>query len=306
MTSDWLWPVFHYSAANHTPYGYTAILSHETDIWNSGWIARIVLLVTNGPLFTIPLLPLLATAIFGWLALPRHSRMPDSRWQHFLFVSAFCVALLISVLLAKRPDFVHLDYLAPIFYIALAWALQELNVQPRLWRSAVSFVSVYIVVSSTAFALAMLSAPLRAHWHLATARGTIVIDAADHSLEKVQANVDPREKLFVYPYEPLYNYLTGTFSPARYDFLEPGMHTAEQFQESLHALAADQTRVILLDTTFYERFAWISPNAPKNLSAAKDPLEEYIFAHYRTCGGPITNQYWTFLVMIRNDQPCIS
>jgi hypothetical protein len=122
----------------------------------------------------------------------------------------------------------------------------------------------------------------------------------------VLANVTPKEKMFVYPYEPLYNYLTGTLSPTRYDFLEPGMHPPEQFQDALHALATDQTRVVLFDTTFYERLAWISPNAPKNLSAAKDPLEEYIFAHYRTCGGPITNQYWTFLVMIRNDQPCIS
>jgi hypothetical protein len=82
------------------------------------------------------------------------------------------------------------------------------------------------------------------------------------------------------------------------------MHTSEQFQESLGALKANRTRVVLLDTTFFERLAWISPKAPKNLIAANDPVMDYIFENYRKCEGPIANQYWTFLLMVRKDQPC--
>src|SRR5439155_4261176 len=101
--------------------------------------------------FTIPLLPIGAAAIFGWFALARPSRELGPQWQHFTFVSAFCLGLLISVLITKRPDFVHLDYLAPIFYIVLAWAVQRLNLESRLWRSTVPFACFYILISSTAF-----------------------------------------------------------------------------------------------------------------------------------------------------------
>jgi 4-amino-4-deoxy-L-arabinose transferase-like glycosyltransferase len=304
MISGSLWPLFHYSAANRTSYGYTAVFSREAGVWKSGLIARIVLLVTNGPLFIIPLLPLLATAIFGWLALARPSKGLGPRWQHFIFVSAFCVGLLISVLTTKRSDFVHLDYLAPIFYIVLAWAIQGFNLESRPWRSALPFVGVYILISSTAFGLAVLSGPLGAHQQVATARGTITIDDRDHSLESVEKSIKPGEKMLVYPYEPLYYYLTGTFSITRYDFLQLGMHTPDQFQESLRALETNQTRVILFDTTYNERLAWTSPNAPASLFSAADPVADYIFSHYRKCEGPIANQYWTFLLMVRKDQPC--
>jgi 4-amino-4-deoxy-L-arabinose transferase-like glycosyltransferase len=306
MISGSLWPLFHYSAANRTFYGYTAVFSHEAGIWHSGWIARIVLLVTNGPLFTIPLLPIVAAAIFGWFALARSSTVLGSRWQHFTFVSAFCLGLLISILTTKRPDFVHLDYLAPIFYIVLAWAVQGLNLESRWWRSVMPFACFYILISSTAFGLAMLAAPLGAHQQVATARGRVTLDDRDRSLEIVQRSVRPGEKILVYPYEPLYYYLTGTFSITRHDFLQPGMHTPEQFQESLESLQANQTRVVLFDTSYKERLAWTSPNAPIGLFKGHDSLPDYIFAHYQKCEGPIANQYWTFLLMVRKDQPCVS
>src|SRR5204863_8404561 len=112
-------------------------------------------------------------------------------------------------------------------------------------------------------------------------RGNITVDGADHSLESVQRSVTRGEKIFVYPYEPLYYYLSGTFSVTRYDFLQPGMHTREQFQESWRALDAERPRVVLFDTKFYERLTWISPNASVTLVTAKDPVTDYIFAQYR-------------------------
>jgi 4-amino-4-deoxy-L-arabinose transferase-like glycosyltransferase len=304
MITGSLWPLFHYSAANRTFYGYTAVFSHEAGIWHTGWIARIVLLVTNGPLFIISLLPLVAAGIFGWFALARPSRELSPRWQHFTFVSAFCLGLLISVLTTKRPDFVHLDYLAPIFYIVLAWAVQGLNLESRWWRSVVPFACFYLLISSTAFGLAMLAAPLGAHQQVATARGRVTLDDRDNSLEIAQRSVRPGEKILVYPYEPLYYYLTGTFSVTRHDFLQPGMHTPEQFQESLEALEANQTRVVLFDTSYKERLAWTSPNARMGVFNAHDSVSDYILAHYQKCEGPITNQYWSFLLMVRKDQPC--
>ena len=64
--------------------------------------------------------------------------------------------------------------------------------------------------------------------------------------------------------------------------------------------------MVLFDTSYKERLAWTSPNAPVGLFNARDSVSDYIFAHYQKCEGPITNQYWTFLLMVRKDQPCVS
>ena len=137
-----------------------------------------------------------------------------------------------------------------------------------------------------------------------TVRGSIRIDNADRSLEYVQAHVIPGEKILIYPYQPLYYFLTGTSSPTRYDFLQLGMHTPEQFQETLEELVADQTQVVLFETSVAENRVLTSPETPLKLFAGKDPVEEYIFRQYRTCAGPMKNQYWTFLFMVRRDIPC--
>ena len=150
----------------------------------------------------------------------------------------------------------------------------------------------------------MLWPPLRAHHRVRTARGTVRTDDADRTLDYVQANVTAGEKIFVYPYEPSYYYLTATFSPTRFDFLQLGMHTADQFQESLRQLAADPTRVVLFETSFREKLSWSWPNTPLDLVAARDPVEDYIFAHYRPCSAPMENGYWRFVFMVRKDLPC--
>jgi hypothetical protein len=38
--------------------------------------------------------------------------------------------------------------------------------------------------------------------------------------------------------------------------------------------------------------------------ASRDPVQDFIFAHYRSCAAPMTNQYWRFLFMVRKDLSC--
>jgi 4-amino-4-deoxy-L-arabinose transferase-like glycosyltransferase len=302
MLADWFWPVFHYSTTNSVPYGYVVASSNGADLWHASWGVRVILLLVVGPLLIIPLLPGAAAGIFGRFAFRRGPL--DQRTAYFVLGSAVLTGLLIAILVTKRADFTHLDYLAPLFYLALAWVVDGLRLQSRLWRSLMPFVVLYVFLSSTAFGMTMLSGALRAHHQIRTVRGTVRTDDADYSLDYVQANVKPGERIFVYPYEPMYYYLTGTFSPTGFDFLQLGMHTPEQFQESLAGLAADRTRVVLFETSVAEKLAWTSPDTPLQLAAARDPVAEYIFTHYRVCAGPMTNQYWRFLFMVRKDLPC--
>jgi hypothetical protein len=260
-----------------------------------------------GPLFIIPILPIAASGMFTRFALFKSTNHAlGQRWRYWVFVSAALAGLLGAVLLTKRADFIHLAYRAPLFYLVLAWLADGLNFTSSFWRSTKPIVLGYALLSSTVFGMAAVSLSLNAHHKISTARGQVRTDDSDHSLEYVQSHVAPGEKMFVYPYEPFYNFLTGTMSPTRFDFLELGMHTPAQFQQSLQSLASDQTRVVLFETSFIEKLARTSPNTPLSLLAARDPVADYIFQHYRTCAGPMQNQYWTFLFMVRKDLPCAS
>lgn len=304
MIRDCTWPFFHYSTTNRTPYGYMVASSNGAELWKSGWGARIVLLLFSGPFFIIPLLPFVGLAVCCRFGFARSSRLRiDKQWAYWIMVSSVLSGLLISTILTRRPDFTHLDYLAPLFYIALAWVFAGLQSKSRLWNSVMPVVALYVFVSATVFGMAMLVGPLGAHQRIKTARG-VIRTPNDTSLGYVLSHVAPGETMLVYPYEPLYYYLTGTKNPTRFDFLQPGMHTPEQFQQVLTELRADQTRVVLFETSTAEKLVWTSPDTPLSIIAAKDPLQEYIFAHYVPCGGARENQYWRFLFMMRKDIPC--
>jgi hypothetical protein len=109
--------------------------------------------------------------------------------------------------------------------------------------------------------------------------------------------------LFVYPYQPLYYYLTATSNPTGFDFLQPGLHTAEQFHQMLTELEKQQTNVVIFTPSFRDFIAVSWPDTPLSVIAAKDPVAEYLLQHYRVCqvmnSGPAI--YW---FMLRMNQPC--
>jgi 4-amino-4-deoxy-L-arabinose transferase-like glycosyltransferase len=305
MLEGWAWPLFHYSVANQLPYGHVVMSPNGPGFWSGPWGSRVIMSIVLGPLLLIPVLPIIAVGIFIWFTFRRSRReLLGQKWAYWVLISSVLCGLLFSTLLTRRPDFTHLNHLAPLFYLVLAWVLDGLDLQWRVWRSLVPVVAFYAFLSATAFGMAMLWAPLRAHHKVRTARGTVRTDDADRTLDYVQANVTPGETIFVYPYAPSYYYLTATFNPTRFDFLQLGMHTADQFQESLRELAADRTRAILLETSFKEKLSWSWPNTPPDLVAAKDAVEDYILANYRPCSGPMENGYWRFVFMVRKDLPC--
>jgi len=306
MLTDWVWPLFHYSVANKLPYGYLVTSTPDgAELLAGSWPFRLIMLIVMGPCLLLPVVPLLALGILAWLALKRsRSEHRSGKWTYGVLVSATLAGLLLATFLTKRPDFTHLNYLAPLFYLVVAWVLDGLNVPSHLWRSLKPLLVLGIFLSFTAFGMAMLWGPLGARHTFRTARGTIRTGDPDFALEYVQAHVTPGEKILVYPYQPLYYYLTATFSPTRFDFLQPGMHTPDQFQGATREVLADRTRVVLLETSFREKCSVGWPNTPPQVIAARDPVEDYIFAHYRPCTALAANAFWHFVFMVHKDGSC--
>jgi hypothetical protein len=306
MLTDWVWPVFHYSGANRLPYGYLVMSTPDRGVlWSGSWVERLATLLILGPCILLPILPLVALGVLIWLVLKRSGDGPPARTRaYFLLVSAVLCGLLSSTFLTKRPDFTHLNYLAPLFYLVLAWLLDGLNVPSRLWLAVKPLVMFLAFLSYTAFGAMLLLGSWGAHNKLPTARGTIRTQNPDTAVEYIQAHVAPGERIFVYPYQPLYYYLTATFSATRFDFLQPGMHTSDQLQESIAELEANHPPVVLFEASFSENIELLWPETPLGAITAKDPVADYIFAHYRPCRALSASGFWQFVFMVRQGDSC--
>ena len=306
MLTDWVWPLFHYSDVNRLPYGYVLFSTADrAGSFAGSWIYRLLLLFVMGPCILLPVLPIITVGIMIWFALkPPRKGVAQDKWAYGVLVSAALSGLLFSTLLTRRPDFTHLNYLAPLFYLVIAWVLDGFNLPSRLWHSIKPFFALGVFLSFTAFGMAMLWGPLGAHHELRTARGTLRTGVPNDALEYVQARVTPGERILVYPYQPLFYYLTGTFSPTRFDFLQPGMHTADQVRESLREFVADRTRVVLSITSFRDEIYLVWPNTPSEVVAASDPVIDFIAGNYRQCSALAANSFWRFSLMVRKDTSC--
>ena len=136
-----------------------------------------------------------------------------------------------------------------------------------------------------------------------TRRGVVTSSSKDTVIEYVDAHVAPGESILVYPYLPLYYYLTDTFSPTRYEYFQPGMHSAQQAQEMLDELTRARVPVVLFETSFWEKIPRSWPGTPLS-AVAHDPVADYILREYRTCAWLQSPSDWRFAFMVRKDLEC--
>src|SRR6266849_5650686 len=116
MLADWVWPLQHYSMANHVPYGYqnwTDGVRHV--LFGTGspglWLIKLVVI---SPCFLVPVLPLIAVGLFiYWMAEMRSQRVSKAKCSYYVLINGALSGLLLSVV-AVRPDIIHFIYLQPL------------------------------------------------------------------------------------------------------------------------------------------------------------------------------------------------
>jgi hypothetical protein len=194
-------------------------------------------------------------------------------------------------------------YLQPVFAVVLAWMMDGDAIPGKFLMKTRPLLSAYLVIALVALAIPPLLATLGAHDTVTSRRGRITTRGQDTVIDYVQAHVLPGEKLLVYPYLPLYSYLTETSSPSRYDYFQSGMNTDIQAAEILATLQASRTRTVLFEMSFKEKIPHSWPETPLH-AIASDPVADYIVANYRSCRVLHSPAPWTFLFMVRNDLAC--
>ena len=304
MLADWFWPLRHYSLANHVPYGYQnwSDETRQTLFGSDLWAVRAITVLALSPCFLIPLLPIVAVAMLAyWLVQMVRQQEPECKANYYVLTTAAPSGLLLSVVIG-RADIIHFVYLFPLFALVLAWVIEGKDIPCRFYSKIRSGITAYVAIAFALLGTALLIRTIGAH-HVTTRRGEITVPGKDTVVDYVQAHVAPGERIVVYPYLPLYYYLTATYSPTRYEYFQPGMHTPHQADEILSQLSSKRARVILFEAGFVEKIPRSWPGTPLT-AITHDAVADYILREYRTCKALQSPSEWRFLFMIRNDLPC--
>ena len=137
MLADWLWPLRHYSLANHVPYGYQNWSDSTRHLlFGSGSLnVRLITIVAISPCFLVPLLPLSAVALlFYWIVQMLGKRSQQTVASYYVLVCAAIGGLLVSVIVG-RADIIHFMYLLPLFALVLAWMIDGRDIPGRAFSS---------------------------------------------------------------------------------------------------------------------------------------------------------------------------
>lgn len=305
MIASWLWPLRHYTVANRVPYGWQNWSDSTRDvIFRNGPVAmRVAKIIAVSPGVVVPVLPLIALGMLTyWTVQLRKQSVDSQQARYYVTVCSAMAGLLLSVVIV-RPDILHFMYLSPLWYTVLAWILGAQPLESRLLRSVRPVLIAYAATAFGMLGFAVLLATTGARSYIETRRGVITTGERDGVIAYVQAHTSPGDQLLVYPYLPLYNYLTGTHSPSRYDFFQPGMNTLEQGQEIIRSLKVTDARTVLFEPWFAEKFANSWPETPLG-AIANDPVTDYITHNFRACKMLQSPDHWRFHYMVRKDLEC--
>jgi len=304
MVADCLWPLQHYSAANRVPWGYGNMSDEAQHImFGTGPLGfRLFVMLVYSATFWVPLLPLLGPALLLRLTyLKWQKKTTPPEWRYYVLVSATITGLMLSVI-AGRLDYFHFMYLQPIFFLGLAWLLDGKGIRNNVFTRIAPVVGLCVSVSLLAEASQLLFQAGTGQ-PIFTRRGNITIKKRDDVIERVQNFVGARERILIYPYLPTYYYLTETYSPTRYEYYQPGMHTFQQLDEMVADFSANPTRFVLYEPDFAEHIHEAWPNTPA-AALARDPMADYIQRAYHPCSTLQSSTDWHFLLMARKDLAC--
>ena len=305
MLADWFWPLHHYSLANHVPYGYQnwSDATRQLLFGSGSRTERAITVLALSPCFLVPALPLAAVALLVyWVVQMWRQAEPQAAAAHYVLVCSALSGLLLSIVIG-RADIIHFMYLVPLFALVLAWMIDGRDIPGRLFRQVKPFFIFYSAVAFLMFAAPMLLRALNAREQIQTRRGVVDVPARDTVIEYTQGHVAAGEEILVYPYLPLYYYLTDTAAPTRYEYFQPGMHTPQQAEEMLAEITAARVPVVLFEASFWEKIPTSWPGTPLR-AIVRDPIADYIQHEYRACKILNSPDEWKFLFMVRKDLAC--
>lgn len=256
---DLLWAQENYSGVNRMHYGeiiggYPALFEGTSSPVEWALRAFIVFGITL-PAWLPPLTGLLVAS---------------NRDRNLVYFFICGSAMIASV--APRFDIGHLIFAAPLFYPIAARFLQRAR-WTMLPVGCVAFLFLFSAVVNRA-ALEFVDTPV----------GRLRTDGPTAAMVRwVISNVKPGEKMFVYPYPPIFYFLTEGRNVSRYALLHPGMFTqADEIRATMDIQAQPPAKVLYLDIA-PEQFLRLFPSSdPSKLKLSI--LHNYVVKNFEPAG----------------------
>ncbi|MBV9303736.1 MAG: hypothetical protein JOY62_05340 [Acidobacteriaceae bacterium] len=267
IAANYVWPRSHYLQANVSPYGYflPSILSGIAHVRNpAAWAIGSFLLLPLAIVFAIPAL-LIAAAVFF------RSRAFTPELLPFWICG---IALWVAEM--HKPDMPHLIWGSPILLILLFRFLALLRSRTIIASCALA--------ALLGFAVARIIHPLQAHTRIQSRNGAFWSPEPGHALAFIQAHTRPGAPVFIYPYYSLYNFLSDTENPTRFNYFLYGYNTPQQFHEAVNSIESKRVRYVLWSTP--ESLERLSISFPAYHPPPRDRqiIEPYLESHYHVIG----------------------
>jgi hypothetical protein len=149
----------------------------------------------------------------------------------------------------------------------------------------------------------VITGPLGSPYRLQTRRGEVRVPRPDQVIPYLVRHVAPGEKIFVYPQQPLFYYLSGASNATSFDFFQLGMNSPEQFTQALEELERHPPRWVVWDPAFNNLIVPIGWPATRLEMLARDPIRDYILERYKPCT-TLGSVNFRYLVMVAKEQAC--
>ena len=305
MLTDLLWPFHHYSSANHVRYG-DQNWSDSTRLllFGSGtYLVRFIALWAISPCFLVPALPLISIGLLIlWLTRLMSTKYDRSAANYYVYVNAVIVGLLTSIYFV-RPDIVHFMYVFPLLSLVVAWFIEGSDISLPSFDPVKPLALGVLAVAFFLFSASVFWRVLRPPVTLKTRRGTITLPRQDEVLAAIDAQSRPGDKIFVYPYAPLYYFLSGTTSPASIDYFQPGMSTATQASEIISGLKSEPNIATYFEFGFVQKIPTSWPATPLT-EIANDPVGDFLIRNLRPCKILHSVTQTRFLLLANENNGC--
>jgi hypothetical protein len=170
-----------------------------------------------------------------------------------------------------RKDICHLVFGSPLLIILCVFYLQARK--NRGFSVAIQALS----ITSVCLAAATLMIALVAH-PTATRVGQVSMAAYDPVLTAIDDHVAPGEKIFIYPYAPMYYFLSATSNPTRYStfFYNFKINSHFEFDEVIQNLDQQRVKYVLWDSVVHDKLQSLFPGS----GLKEHIIEPYLESHY--------------------------
>lgn len=263
-----IFPLFDYHGSTHCPWGHVNYVS----AWQASFTFTRVL-------YYLPLiLPLSALRLLR-LIVRRGDPLQAGRLSLLLVL---CLFSIFSI--AYFPDFTHIAFIAPLFFVTIAesaeWLVRALPAPAAGPLRVAGWLAAAALLVASGYRLHDNFARLAARFPVErdTAFGRIALDPLQAELyDKVNALMAgvPSRTLYCYPIIAHLYLMTDSHNPTPYGFLIPGYSGPDLIQHVVDILAAEHPPYIVA--------LYLGPD---------DPIAQFIERHYEPLGEkPAAEQY---------------